>query len=176
MTTTARPGANQVRILTALRDAETTFTIRDGGIAPGLANKTQVAALIEKGWADPSGDVLTLSPAGEAVLAEAEAYAAYREHSRDHGGDMSITVVKRSRGMNHRALGGGRAPAGRNVRCSDCYRTAVAKHEAGETRVMADPVVWFTNESGAPAQREAEIAAGKHILRHLTGDLATPEA
>lgn len=171
--TTRLPTPNQARILTALRDAETVFTIRDGGIAPGLATKAQVAALINAGWADPSDDVLTLSSAGEIALEDAEGRAAYREHSRDHGGDWDVRVVKRPRGMNHRAFGGGRAPAGRNVRCPECYRAARERYESGETRTAPDSTVWFTNESGAPAQRMAEIAAGHHILRHREGDLKT---
>lgn len=167
---TKRPTASQVRILTALRDAETTFTIRDGRIAPGLATKKQVAALIAAGWADPSDNVLTLSHAGKAALRDAEGYAAYKEHSRDHGGDMQVRVTKRPRGRSPIA-GVGKVADGRNVTCTDCYLVAQARYEAGETRVRGERTVWFTNESGAPAQREAEIAAGHHILRHLTGDL-----
>lgn len=170
MTMTRLPRAAQANILTALRDAETVFHIRDGKIAPGLATKAQVAALDKAGWVEERGGVLVLTWSGQSVLADVEALAIYREQSRDHGGPHSAQVSKRPRGRN--AIGGGSAPAGRNVNCSDCYKAAVAKREAGETRVRADPVVWFTNESGAAAQREAEIAAGKHILRHLSGDLA----
>lgn len=170
--TTRLPTPNQSHILTALRDAETVFTIRDGGIAPGLATKAQVAALINAGWADPSDDVLTLSPAGAVALGDAEGRAAYREHSRDHGGDMRVRVTKRPRGRSSIA-GGGKVADGRNVVCNDCYEVEQARYEAGETRVRAERTVWFTNEGGAPAQREAEIAAGHHILRHLSGDLAS---
>lgn len=165
------PTANQARILAALRDAETTFTIHDGAIAPGLATKKQVASLINAGWADPSDGVLTLSGNGEIALGDAEGRAAYREHSLDNGGDMRVRVKKRSRGG--RSIFGGKTPDGRNVTCNDCYRAAQARFEAGETRVRGDSIVWFTNESGAAAQREAEIAAGKHILRHLSGDLVS---
>lgn len=170
--TTRLPTANQTNILTALRDAETAFTIRGGGIAPGLATKKQVAALINAGWADPSGDVLTLSRAGEYALRDAEGRAAYKEHSRDNGGDVLVRVTRRSRGGSPIA-GGGKVPDGRNVVCDDCYKAARARYEAGETRVRGERTVWFTNEGGAPAQGEAEIAAGRHILRHLAGDLDT---
>lgn len=167
---TRLPTANQAHILTALRDAETTFAIRDGGIAPGLATKKQVAALIVAGWADPGDDVLTLTPAGRTALEDSEGRAAYKEHSRDHGGDMQVQVTKRPRGRSPIA-GVGKVADGRNVTCTDCYLVAQARYEAGETRVRGERTVWFTNESGADAQRRAEVAAGHHILRHLTGDL-----
>lgn len=174
MATTQRPTESQTRILTALRDAETAFHIRDGAIAPGLASKAQVAALAKRGWTSEEDGVLVLSPEGEQVLTEAERRAAYLEHSRAHGGSSEVRVEKRSRGMNHRAMGGGRAPAGRNVVCWHCYVECKRAKEAGETRVSPDSVVWFTNTSGAAAQRDAEIAAGAHILRHLSGELPTP--
>ena len=167
------PGFNQIRILSALRDGEDAFTVRDGAVAPGLATKAQVTSLINAGWAKVSDGALVLTSIGDTALGYAEGRAAYKKHSTDHGGDMSVQVTRRSRGYSPIA-GRGKAPDGRNVECGDCYKVAQARHEAGETRTRPDRVVWFTNEGGAPAQRSAEVAAGGHILRHLSGEIEAP--
>lgn len=52
-----------------------------------------------------------------------------------------------------------RMSAGRDVYCSECPRGRV------------DPV-WFTNEPGDKARRQAQLAAARHLRGHLS---AAPE-
>lgn len=143
MTSTPLPTTSQAAILTDLRNDA---TIK-------IPSKT-LFTLWERGWVHPeSGEV---TPSGLFAVESKEALDAYRNPIGAES--RNIRVGKRSRG-NSPIRGMGRMPDGRNVMCMACFRAG------------GKSPLWFTNESGAPAQRAAEIAAGKHILAHRSGAL-----
>lgn len=110
--------------------------------------------LWEHGWVDPESGTVTDS--GLSGVASREALDIFRDAEGVEA--RNVRVTKRNRGRSP-IRGVGRVPDGRNVMCMACFRAG------------GDSIVWFTNESYAPAQRAAEIAAGKHILRHRSGAL-----
>lgn len=77
-----------------------------------------------------------------AEITDRQARAIYRERARE------VSISHRHRGMT--ATYPTRVAAkGRNLWCYACAKQ-----------------VWYTNESGRPAQAEAEKAAGRHLAEH----------
>jgi hypothetical protein len=75
---------------------------------------------------------------------------------RDLPGEQQgfVSVDRRARGYTATSPRR-RVPDGRNVWCRYC--------------ATSEPV-WFTNESGDPARRAAQVAAARHLHRHLTAN------
>lgn len=167
--TTKLPRATQRGMLKQLRDAGLVVKQDDGRVWPRIGTPSQVAALEEAGWVTSESNALALTPAGFEALEDADALAAYRESA-----DQEVRVTRRARGRS--PIKGVANPGdGRNVRCNYCYRAARAAVAAGQSRGQPDSIVWFSNQAGANAQRAAEIAAGKHLLRHASGELSSPK-
>lgn len=177
-----RPTEKQVTLLRAVADGQVRAyggrsgepTYR-GNLGYGLAPVTSdVKRLLTAGWVEhdePGGDnniaTLRLTRIGEALLRDADDRAEF--HAIPDSEKPNVRVTRRDLGRSAiRGMGG--PGVGRNVDCWDCYNTARA---AGR---YADPTVWFTNESGQAAQRDALQALIRHTLRHTRGEISTPEA
>lgn len=167
------PASRQVRLLTQIRDGQ---VITDGdqhfiksatANSPGRNVTDRVAALTRNGWVEQTSDGLALTGDGETSLADASAIAQATAVPASQRPRVAIT--RRPRG--NRPYGSrSRVPDGRNVTCYTCYERQKADSEAGQDRYRPDPIVWFTNEGGREADREAEVALAWHILKHLTED------
>jgi hypothetical protein len=131
--------------------------IKAGGVlatAPGTLQTSKTVAanvnrLVINGWAAEPGTypgLVVVTERGQRVADEARDLEDWELREENH----LIRVGKRQ----------GPRPAGRNVHCyfEGCERAA----KAGPGKV-----VWFTNESGAPAEKEARIAAARHGMAHL---------
>lgn len=128
-------------------------------------------AVIRHGWAEPTNPagilrVLRLTATGRAALDEAQTLAEFTALPDCAEWYGLVRVARRRRGRSP-IRGGGKVPDGREVRCAPCDRAA---RSAGGQGVA----VWFTNEGGRDADREAELARATHVLRHVRGELPTP--
>jgi DNA-binding MarR family transcriptional regulator len=132
-----------------------------------------VESLIKYGWVSYTPDPdnldfykvqLTLTRKGRDILRREREYTDYEAIPAEHLPRARVT----KRPLGGSAIKGMPGPGmGRNVDCWTCYENAKAKHQAGLTRTQPSPVVWFINESGQKAQREAERALRLHCVWHF---------
>lgn len=149
-----RPTAAQVKLITALRAGDRPERVT----AP-------LQKLIDNGWVTEPDRGLALTALGDLRLDQEFDVAEYLALPVD----QRPRVYVEPRTLGRSPIKGMRGPRpGRNVKCWDCYR--VAKDQG----TYADSVVWYTNESGAAAERDAEAARARHALRHARGELPTP--
>lgn len=120
--------------------------------------------LINNGWVvlheypGPVGSVnLELTPAGASALLDGQDLIDWS--ALEYTPELPRVHVGRRRLGNHPVRGMGRVPDGRQVSCfeKDCPDVAARK----------TVVIWFTNETGASAQRDAELAQRRHGLAHV---------
>jgi hypothetical protein len=171
-----RPTEKQVALLHAVADGKGTahpdFRSGTGYRVDGQAATVDVRSLVNNGWAEHDPDVgtvaeptpqtLSLTWYGQAVLRDADDRAEYEAIPLDQRPRVTIT----RRRLGSRPIRGFNTPfMGRNVECSDCYLAARAEGR------RADSVVWYRNESGREADREAEIALIRHTLAHTRGEI-----
>lgn len=168
------PRPRQAQLLTQIRDGHVTVDGEKYRAKPaadrskGRNVTAQVAVIRNHDWVEDAEDGLVLTSYGNEALADATAVATVAAMPAQDRPRVSIT--RRRRG-NHAVAGMGKVPDGRNVECWDCYQQQQADHEAGTTRYRPELVVWFTNEGGREAQREAEIALARHVMTHHMPDV-----
>lgn len=152
--------------------------IKDGRLAHDVpegvarATKAGLPGMAAERWITlPEDDgPVEVTSWGEYAAEEREALEVWRNGKPQGAG---IRVEKRPLGHAPIRGWGGRA-VGREVKCRACVSRALAekervKAEGGHSGIQPYAPVWFTNESGA--QRDAEIAAGRHYLEHVNGTL-----
>jgi hypothetical protein len=177
MATNRRPTANQIDLLRAVRDGKVSGNATHGGgegyyrqvnAIEAVAVTRDVERLVTRDWVDFDGvysggvgsrDVI-LTTEGAAVLADAEEW---EEFARVQQSWPGIRIRRRARG-NHPIAGWGKAPDGREIECGVCIARRKEDPEAHRGRIY-DPV-WYTNEGGREADKEAEIAHRDHVLKH----------
>lgn len=167
------PTVRQLALLEQIDDDQVYGEIEDQGdgsvgmvyrLRPGAKDiSPRVDALINRGWAQSFETTRRVTLTVDGVLAKQAAEYARRVNSLpyDHPLLRLVRVVARPRG---------RSSAGRNLKCFICYDLAKENFDAGLVRARPDALVWYTNESGAPAQREAERRREAHIVSHLNAD------
>lgn len=145
-------------------------TIHNGDPAhpdiPGTAAvvRARLNPLAARGWLTvpiTGNGSITPTHFGLVLAADREALDVWRTGAPERAG---IRVERRSRGGKNIRGRGQRNHDGRNVTCVACRED---RRERG-TRPDYWAPVWYSNE--ANAQRDAEIAAGRHYREHLSGE------
>lgn len=172
---TRMPTAQQTDLLVAVGEARiiehggmrgmaSFYLLPPGSPMDGKPVTAAVERLVERGWIDlpeypgPVGSApVGLTSLGRAVCDEARDWYAYE--TIPYADRPRVRVGRRSRG-NNPIRGHGKVPDGRNVTCSEPTCTSRNGYQP----------VWFTNESGPVAQRDAETAMRRHAMGHVRGE------